>query len=55
MRVKIWRDLLKVDISEYEENRVLRRKYANNNYDSNKSVYCNYRDIASRMDCLAFR
>jgi hypothetical protein len=38
LRVKIWRDLMKVDIFVLEEERILRKRF-NKDYDRTKSVY----------------
>lgn len=38
LRVKIWRDLLKIDIYEFEERRAFKKRY-NQYYDEAKSVY----------------
>jgi hypothetical protein len=34
--------------------RILKRKHINQ-YDPNKSVYVNYKEMAQKQDCLAFR
>lgn len=52
--MKIWRDLLKIDIYEFEERRAFKKRYSQS-YDEAKSVYRLYKDMASKSDCLAFR
>ena len=55
LRLKVWRDLLKVELCEFQELRVLKKKHASV-YNPRLSVYQNYRDmIAAKQDCLAFK
>jgi len=55
LRLKVWRDLLKVELCEFQELRILKKKYASV-YTPRLSVYQNYRDmIAAKQDCLAFK
>lgn len=54
LRVKIWKDLLKVEIFEHDERRVLRKKHSSL-YEGQKSVFINYKEMAMKQDCLSFR
>jgi hypothetical protein len=55
LRLKVWRDLLKVELCEFQELRILKKKYASV-YNPRFSVYQTYRDmIAGKQDCLAFK
>lgn len=52
LRVKIWADLLKIEVLESEEVRVLKKK---GQPVGDRGVYETLKEMAMRQDCLAFR
>ena len=54
IRPLIWKDLLRAQVIEYEEEKSLRILYGDL-YKENLSVYENYKEVSIKSDCLAFR
>jgi len=55
MRIRIWKELLSSQISEFEESKSIRRRMSEFRFNKKKTVYQNYVHIADAHDSLSFR